>query len=153
MAGAKRDDLAFYLRHIRIFLFFIALMLSINLLYTARDFFLPVIIAFLIAITFRPIVRRLSVRGIPAYVTATGFAAILLVAGLLGAYMLSGPITSWIADAPALEQTFIEKIRAFRGPFQKVSEITEQIKDAAAPVNQAEVQEVVVKEGNLAALL
>jgi predicted PurR-regulated permease PerM len=153
MAGVKRDDHAFYLRHIRIFLLFIALILFINLLYTARDFFFPVIIAFLIAITFRPIVRRLSVRGIPAYVTATGFAAILLVAGLLGAYMLSGPITSWIADAPALQQTFIEKIRAFRGPFQKVSEITEQIKDAATPLNQAEVQEVVVKEGSLPALL
>jgi predicted PurR-regulated permease PerM len=153
MAGLKRDDHAFYLRHIRIFLFFIVLILSINLLYTARDFFFPVIIAFLIAITFRPIIRRLSVHGIPAYVTATGFAAILLVGGLLGAYLLSGPITSWIADAPALQQTFIEKIRAFRGPFQKVSEIAEQIRDAAAPLNQAEVQEVVVKEGSLPALL
>lgn len=153
MAGVKRDIHAFYLRHIRIFLFVIALILSINLLYTARDFFLPVVIAFLIAITFRPIVRRLSLRGIPAYLTATGFAAILLVGGLLGAYMLSGPITSWIADAPALQQTFIEKIRTFRGPFQKVSEITEQIKDAAAPPKPAEVQEVVVKEGSLPALL
>lgn len=153
MAGVKRDDGAFYLRHIRILLLIVALVLVIHLLYTARDFFLPVVIAFLLAITFRPTVRRLAVRGIPAYATATGFAAALLIGGLLGAYMLSGPVASWIADAPAIQRTFVEKIQALRGPFEKVSEITEQIKEAAVPVKEAEVQEVVVKEGSLPALL
>src|SRR5436190_12019954 len=153
MAAVKRDEGAFYLRHIRILLLIVALVLCVNLLYIARDFFLPVIFAFLLAITFRPTVRRLAVRGIPSYATATGFAALLLVGGLLGAYMLSGPIASWIADAPAIQSTFIEKIRTLRAPFEKVSEITEQIKDAAVPVNEAEVQEVVVKEGSLPALL
>ena len=153
MADVEPDDSAFYLRHIRTLLIFIALILSVNLLYFARDFFLPVIIAFLIAITFRPIVRRLAVRGVPAYATATGFAATLLISGLLGFYLLSGPIASWVADAPAIQQAFVVKIRALRSPFEKVSEITEQIKNAAVPVDQAQVQEVVVKEGSLPALL
>lgn len=153
MAIVKRDERAFYLRHIRILLLIVALILGVNLLYTARDFFLPVVVAFLLAITLRPAVRRLALRGIPEYATATGFAGLLLIGGFLGAYMLSGPIASWIADAPAIQETFVEKIRALRAPFEKVSEITEQIKDAAVPVDEAEVQEVVVKEGSLPALL
>jgi predicted PurR-regulated permease PerM len=153
MAPVKRDEHAFYLRHIRNLLLIVALVLGVNLLYTARDFFLPVVVAFLLAVTFRPTVRRLALRGIPAYATATGLAGLLLTGGLLGAYMLSGPIASWIADAPAIQQTFVEKIQALRGPFEKVSEITEKIKEAAVPLDEAEVQEVVVKEGNLPALL
>ena len=127
MAPVKRDERAFYLRHIRLLLLIVALVLCVNLLYTARDFFLPVIIAFLLAVTFRPAVKRLALRGIPAYATATGLAGLLLIGGFLGAYMLSGPVASWVADAPAIQQTFVEKIRALRGPFEKVSEITEQI--------------------------
>lgn len=72
----------------------------VGLLYFAKDFLLPVILAFLFALTLSPIVRYLQRRGI-----APVFSALVLVILLLGAfssaaYLLSGPATQWIAAAP-----------------------------------------------------
>ena len=62
MAKVKQEYPEYYLRHIRILLLIATLILTVHLFYLARDFFLPVIIAFLIAVTFRPAVRSLAVR-------------------------------------------------------------------------------------------
>ncbi len=42
-----------------------ALVLFVGMLYVARDFFLPLVLAFLIALTLSPIVRAGRRRGVP----------------------------------------------------------------------------------------
>ena len=153
MATAKRDTHALYLKRMLAVLTGIFLLGIINAMYFARDFLVPVTLAFLIAITFRPAVRWLAIRGVPAWGTATAFAAVLMLGGFLTGYMISGPITQWIDDAPEIRRTFIEKIRIISAPFEHVAKITDDLKDVAAPPADTPVQEVVVKESGLPSLL
>ncbi|MBC8035750.1 MAG: AI-2E family transporter [Rhizobiales bacterium] len=121
--------------------------------YLARDFLIPVVLAFLIALTFRPAVRKLAYYNVPPWAAATGFASILVLIALVAAYTASGPISGWIADAPEIQRIFLEKIRTVRSWFTGFVHLSEQIQDAATPSNGAEVQEVVIKDSGLSALL
>src|SRR5438045_9093915 len=107
MATAKSDNHALYLKRLLTVLTGIFILGAIGAIYFARDFLLPVTMAFLIAITFRPAVRWLAMRGVPAWGTATGFAAVLLLGGFLGGYALSGPVSNWIRSAPEIRPTFL----------------------------------------------
>ena len=153
MANGKRDIHAIYLKQLRTVLTGIFILGTIGTIYVARDFLLPVTLAFLIAITFRPAVRWLAIRGIPAGATATGFAAVLLLGGFLAGYIISGPVSGWIADAPEIRRTFIEKVRSISAPFEQVAKITSDIKNAATPTNGPTVTEVAVQQPSLPALL
>ena len=122
-------------------------------IYFARDFLIPVVFAFMIALTFRPAIRRLASYNVPPWAAAAGFAIILVVACVVAAYLASGPISSWVADAPEIQKAFLEKIRNIRSWFGGLLHLTEQIQDATTPDNGEEVQEVVVKESGLPAIL
>lgn len=120
--------------------------------YVARDLLVPVTLAFLIAITFRPVIRWLSVRGLPAWATASALATTVLVVGLSAGYLISGPVAGWIANAPEIRRTLTEKVRGISGTFENITRITEDIKDAATPLDDKPVTEVVVKEPGLPAI-
>ncbi|MGQ0485331.1 MAG: AI-2E family transporter [Hyphomicrobiales bacterium] len=153
MAAGRRDASAAYLKQSRTALIGMFILGIVAALYFARDFLVPVVFAFFIALTFRPSIRRLSRHNVPPWAAATGFAAILLFAALVVAYLASGPVSGWIADAPEIQRTFVEKIRGIRASFAGVVNLTENIQDAATPANDAEVQEVVVKQPGLPTLL
>jgi hypothetical protein len=70
-------------------------------LYFARDIALPIVLAFLFAITFSPIVRRLQRRGVPPAATALTLVFGLALASFSGLYMLSGPVMQWVEAAPS----------------------------------------------------
>ena len=125
----------------------------IYLFYLARDFLVPVTLAFFIAITFRPLIRWLSVRGIPAWGTASALATAILVGGLSAGYFVSGPVTGWIEHAPEIRQALATKVRGITGTFEHIAKITEDIKEAATPASDEPVTEVVVKEPGFPAVL
>ena len=150
MATAERDLL---LERVLKALIVLVILGTLGAMYVARDFLVPVTIAFLIAITFRPAVRWLAIRGVPAWGTATGLAAAILLGGFLAGYMISGPISGWIANAPEIRRTLTEKVRSISGTFEQVAKITDDIKEAATPPSDGAVNEVVVKEPGLPALL
>src|SRR5690606_24897076 len=105
----------------------IFIILSIYALYFGREFFMPVILAFLMALTLTPIVRFLRKRGVPSALSAT-----LLVVGTsavigLGGYLLSGPVMQLVNDAPSIGRTLTERIEELRGPFDRLMQISQQI--------------------------
>jgi predicted PurR-regulated permease PerM len=142
-----------YLRRIFPVLVGIFIIGLINLFYMARDFLVPVTLAFIIAITFRPLIRWLAVRGLPAWVTASALAAVILLGGLSAGYVISGPVSGWIANAPEIRQTLTEKVRSISGTFEHLAKITDDLKKAANPVSNEAVTEVVVKEPGFPAVL
>jgi predicted PurR-regulated permease PerM len=83
MVIAVKDSPAYYLKRGIAVLIGILILDAINMMFFARDFLLPVVIGFIIAFTFRPAVRYLSVRGVPAWATASGIAAGILIGGFL----------------------------------------------------------------------
>jgi predicted PurR-regulated permease PerM len=127
----------------------IFLLLLIFAIDFARDFLLPVTMAFFIALTFRPIIRKAARRGIPGWLSATVFmlALVLAAAGLV--YGLSGPVAAWIADAPELARDFRERLESMRLSLQPLADLTERLNEAARPAGGITPPEVVVSDGSL----
>src|SRR5436190_22092507 len=121
MVTANGDNQAYYFKRGLAVLIGILILDAVDMLVLARDFLLPVVIAFLIAITFRPAIKGLALRGMPAWATATGFAA----------GILCGPVSGWIANAPEIRQTLTEKVRGISGAFEHIARITDDIREAA----------------------
>ena len=95
-ADSPPNDMGRSLKAIRIAVTGLFLIAFVGLVYFARDFLLPVVIAFLLALTLSPIVRFLQKHGI-----SPGFSAlvlvILIVSGFAaGTFLLSGPVSHWI---------------------------------------------------------
>jgi predicted PurR-regulated permease PerM len=137
------------LLHVRRLLTGLLLIAAIAAVYFARDFLMPAVFAFFIAMTLRPLVRTLSRRGIPAWATT---AVIVVAAGVLTAIAViafAGALLQWIEDAPRLQHEFLSKIASLRSSFASLISIGESIQDAATPDAGGNVQEVVVRESML----
>jgi len=124
----------------------IFIVLAVFALYFGRDFFMPVVLAFLLALTLTPIVRFLGKRGVPAAVSATLLVGLSALLFGIGGFLLSGPITELISDAPRIGRTLTERIAELRGPFERLLAISGQIDKAANSVNDAEVLRVSVQQ-------
>ena len=74
----------------------IFLFMAIYALYFARAFFMPVMLAFLLALTLTPIVRLLRKRGIPEVVSATLLVLLSICIFASAGYLLSGPVIDHI---------------------------------------------------------
>lgn len=115
-------------------------------LYFARDIALPIVLAFLFAITFSPIVRRLQRRGLPPPVTALTLVFGLALASFSGLYMLSGPVMQWVEAAPAIAQQVQYKLLPLRRPIAAVQELSEAAEEVDGQSDPT-VQKVEVREG------
>ena len=115
-------------------------------LYFARDFLLPVVLAFFIALTLRPAVRALQKFLVPPWLAATAFVILMVIIGALAGYLISGPISVWIDQAPLLQQKFTSRFAGLSEVFTKFSNLTDQIQNASTPAQGSTVQEVVVKQ-------
>jgi predicted PurR-regulated permease PerM len=131
---------------VRLSLVGIFLLAVVYALYFGREFFMPVVLAFLLALTLTPIVRVLRKRGLPAYFSAT---LLVLLAGLgVGAagYMLSGPVVELIANAPSIGRQVTERLSELRRPLDHLLKISQQIEQLTNVVDEAGVQKVVVAQ-------
>ncbi|MEO3384803.1 AI-2E family transporter [Mesorhizobium sp. CAU 1741] len=124
----------------------IFIILTIYALFFGREFFMPVILAFLFALTLTPIVRFGRRRGIPAPLSAT--ALVIGSAGIigLGGYLLSGPLMNLIDDAPQIGYTLTERIQRLRGPYDLLMEFTGQIDEVTETVDDPGVMRVSVQQ-------
>ena len=147
-ADAAQADTAVTLKAIKRLLFGVFVILFAFGLDFGREFLLPVTLAFFIALAFRPAVRGLSRRGIPAWLATSVFMALVILsaAGLI--YAVSGPVAGWIADAPSYAKSFSEKLRHLRASFESVTHLTESIQKAADAASAAPAKEVVVSDNS-----
>lgn len=124
--------------------------LLIGALYFARTFFLPVMLALLVTLTFSPMVRYLRRQGIPAVVTAV--LLVLAIFAFLGsaALYLSDPVSQLIADSPAIAQRIEERFQPLREPLRRVMNASAQLEELADAGSPA-AEKVVVAQPGLAA--
>jgi predicted PurR-regulated permease PerM len=127
-------------------LFLIAL---VGLVYFARDFLLPVVLAFLFALTLSPIVRFLQKRGIAPVFSAMVLVILLVTAFSAAAFLLSGPVSEWIDSAPEISRKIQQKLAAFRNPVDAVVQASEQVEQITEGASSATVQKVVVQQPGL----
>lgn len=117
---------------------------SVAVLAQAKNFLVPIVMAFLLSMVFGPIRRLLDRRGIPSGVSALMIVATLLMLffGLLTA--LSLPVTTWVENAPRIEQKIRVKITDLSQSFHKLSQANERIQEATQTgpkVRQVEVKD------------
>ncbi len=124
----------------------IFLILFVYALYFAKDFFLPVVLAFMLALTLSPIVRVLSWRGIPAPLSAT---LLVLVSfsglGIMG-FLLSGPVIDLVNDAPKIGWELRERLSEIRGPLTRFMKASEEIENVTEGSSEPDVQKVVIAQ-------
>jgi predicted PurR-regulated permease PerM len=140
------DRLDKSLRSIRVALLAIVLVMLIALVYFARDFLLPVVLAFLLALTLSPIVRYLKKRGVAPPISA--LVIVFFAAGVFaaGVFLLSGPVTEWIDSAPEISRKLQSKLSAFRSPVDAVVKASEQVEQITESASAPSVQKVVLQQ-------
>jgi predicted PurR-regulated permease PerM len=121
----------------------------IGLIYFARDFLLPVLLAFVLALTLSPIVRYLQKRGIAPSLSAVVLVLIMLGIFSAGAYLLTDPVTEWVERAPEISQRIQQKLATLRKPVEAVVKASEQVNTITEGVSSPAVQKVVVQQPGL----
>jgi predicted PurR-regulated permease PerM len=107
------------------------LILFLGVLYYARGFFLPLILALLTTLAFMPAVRNLSRRGIPPVATAI-LVVLGIGAGLIGlSLLLAEPTSRMLAEAPQIIDGLRDRFGGGGGPLSRLSEASEQIQEMA----------------------
>jgi predicted PurR-regulated permease PerM len=134
------------MRLIRALLVGIFIFTAVYALYFARDFFMPVILAFMLALMLTPIVRTLRKRGVPEALSATllvlGSVAVISAIG----YFISGPVIALVNDAPTIGRQLSERLAELRHPFDRFLEISNQVDKVAETAQEPGVQKVVVAQ-------
>lgn len=101
-------------------------------LYVARAVFMPLILALLMSLLLRPLVRMLHDAHIP---TPIGAAIVLLgvIAAVGGAvYGLSTPAAKWVEELPRGISMLEERLHELQEPVEKVKEATKAVEKATA---------------------
>jgi predicted PurR-regulated permease PerM len=137
-----------HLRIIRRAVLFIVIVLACAVAYFARDLLLPVTLAFLLALTLRPVVRYFERRSVPS-----ALSAIVLVAAVIGVFgsglfFLSGPVAHWLDMAPEIGQDLSRKLSSLRTPVDAMVAASEQVENLTEGGSQS-VQKVVVQQPGL----
>ncbi len=133
-------------RLMRSLLIGIFMFMAVYALYFGREFFMPVVLAFLLALMLTPIVRFLRKRGVPEVLSAT-LLVVLSVLGIATAgYFLSGPIVQLVNEAPEIGRRVTERLSELRHPFEKFMEVSQQVEKVAETTQEPGVQKVVMAQ-------
>ena len=129
----------------------IFVLLLVGAFYFARAFFLPVMLALLVTLTFSPMVRYLRRHGVPSVISA--ILLVLAIFGVFGGltYYLADPVSQVIADAPAIAQRMEERFAPLREPIRKMMSASAQLEEIAAATGGPGTEKVVVAQPGLAA--
>ncbi|HEX2152190.1 MAG TPA: AI-2E family transporter [Stellaceae bacterium] len=120
----------------------------------AREFLMPVALAFLLALVFSPVRRFLNRRGLPSWLSTTLIVGALLAVVIAGILVLSGPVSDWINRAPSIFSDLQTKMRALRGVAATVAEVGNQVDNITkSPTAGPQAPEVVVRQPGIAASL
>ena len=127
----------------------IFILMVVYALYFGRAFFMPVILAFLLALTLTPIVRFLRQRGVPDALSATLLVlmSVIFVAG--AGYLLSGPVIDLINNAPSIGLQLTERMAQLRQPFEKIMQISHQLEGLTETSQEPDVQKVVLAQSGI----
>ena len=129
----------------------ILVLLTLYTLYFAREFLLPIVLAYVLSLLLTPVVRGLKRIHMPEVL---GAGLVLLVAlGIVayGSYRLAGPATKWIQEAPYTLSKVKSKLGALVMPVKKAQQTTEQIEKTLD--GTGENRKVEVKKPGLGAFI
>ncbi|MDG4884795.1 AI-2E family transporter [Mesorhizobium sp. WSM4884] len=143
-AGARAE-----LRLMRSLLIGIFVLLTVFALYFARAFFMPVILAFLLALTLTPIARFLRKHGIPDVLSATLLVLLSVFFVASAGYLLSGPVIDLINNTSSIGQQLTERLAPFKRPLERMMDISRQLEALTETAQEQGVQKVAVASSGI----
>ncbi len=114
-------------------------------LFVAKDLFMPILVAILLALTLSPVVRYLERRRIPPPLTAFVLMALVLGIAVAGVYGLSGSISEWSERLPQASKHMQKHWKALREPVADVLEASKKV-EAMADEAAGDVQKVSIQQ-------
>ena len=124
----------------------LAVLALLYTLYFARAFLLPITFALLLDLLLSPAVRVLARWRVPVPLAAAFVLLGLVGAGGVCVYELSGPVQTWVENAPETLATAQNRLRGLLQPLRRVTKTAEQVESAAAGgVATSPAPEVVVR--------
>lgn len=122
---------------------------SFYTLYFARDFILPILLAWILSSLLAPIVRLFKRVHIPEPLSALFIILALLGTLSSGAYSLSDPAAQWIQRAPQSLSGVRAKLQSILGPVQGVQETTKELEKMTSLGKGEETTAVEIKKPSL----
>ena len=122
---------------------------SFYTLYFARDFILPILLAWILSSLLAPIVRLFKGVRIPEPLSALFIIVALLGTLTLGAYSLSDPAAEWIQRAPQSLIGVRAKLQSILRPVQGVQETTKELEKMTTLGKDEETTAVEIKKPGL----
>ena len=123
----------------------IFLIMACGALYFAKEFFLPVVIAFILALTLSPLVRFFSRRGIPAGLSALVIVLSMVLATLAVGLLIAAPVADWVDRAPQIGRQIESKMASIRDTMEGIRNAEEQVEEMTDAGDGNKVQTVTVK--------
>ncbi|MAT14809.1 MAG: hypothetical protein CMJ46_06010 [Planctomyces sp.] len=140
-----------YAHYALIFLGFCAL---VHALYFARSILIPITLAFLLFFLLSPLVRFLSrFRFMNESLAAAMIVVAFSTVTIIGSYFLTGPITTWVREAPSTFRAAEEKLRFIYEPFGMLDDATENVNRIAQPEEDEDVVKVAIQQPPLMSYL
>lgn len=136
-------------RLMRSLLLGIFILMVVYALYFGRAFFMPVILAFLLALTLTPIVRLLRKHGVPDAVSATLLVLLSLFILAISGYLLSGPVIDLINNSSSIGLQLTERLAQLRRPFERIMQLSHQIEQLTATSQESGIQKVAVAQSGI----
>ncbi|MDA3922868.1 MAG: AI-2E family transporter [Salinisphaera sp.] len=124
---------------------------TIFVLGQSKDFLVPVVLAFLLAMVFSPVRRFFDRRGVPSALSSLGIILALLVLFLGVASALAVPASNWVHNAPRIERQVQRKIAEISRSMSGVVRAQKKLKKITEPDDSSsKVQKVQVQGDGLA---
>ncbi|SPH23489.1 AI-2 transport protein TqsA [Defluviimonas aquaemixtae] len=136
---------------IRRYLGFIAFFCACIALFFAKQVVLPFVLAILLALTLSPVTRSLARLGVPPF-----FTAVILIAGVAttvaaGGYLLSGPVSDWIDDAPNIQRELEQRLRGVTQSIETVKKASDHVEELAETATDPGVVKVAIEQPGIVA--
>jgi len=135
----------------------IAVLAALCVAYFAKPVLMPIVIAILVSLTMRPLVRRLQKAGLPRPLSGALLLGGIVALGALGVTSVVTPAQEWAEAAPEHLQKIQEKLATLRPHWSWISNASEKLKEitnasgADSPVPVELHQSPLVEQVSLAA--
>lgn len=119
-------------------------------MFVAREIIVPVVLALLLALLLRPIMRRMRGWYLPDVFSAFLLIAAVVAVFVFGVWRLAGQAQEWLAQAPATVQKVSRMLPANIGPMQDLEKTTDAVQDLGKSDKATEPLQVEMKSSDLA---